>query len=157
MLAVNFHGYTRNTLDVDFVVATERFDAVRDTMVAAGFTNITTGENVVFFNAPGSSLRVDFLRVDGGTMLGLLGNAIHANVQGCGVKVAALRDLLAMKIFALSQDVPRRMGKDLPDIANLVVLNNLDFETDIRPLCDRFGTPEACDLIRSHVEVLRKS
>ncbi len=31
-----------------------------------------------------------------------------------------------MKVFALAQNTDRRMGKDLPDIAFLTVINDLD-------------------------------
>jgi hypothetical protein len=153
--AVNYHGYTRNTLDVDFMIITEQLDAVRQIMTRAGFTNISIENNVAFFNAPGSSLRVDFLRVDVDTMRKLGANAIRASVHGYEIRVPALKDLIAMKIFALSQDVARRMGKDLPDIAYLSVLHNLDLELDIRPLCNRFGTPKTYELIRSQMEALR--
>jgi hypothetical protein len=155
--AVNYHGYTRNTLDVDFMIVAEQLDAVRQIMTQAGFTNIVIEENVAFFSTPGSPLRVDFLRVDRDTMHELLARAVHARVQGCEFKVPSVRDLIAMKIFALSHDVARRMGKDLPDIAYLSVIHNLDLESDIRPLCNRFGTPETYELIRSHVEALRTS
>lgn len=155
--AVNWHGYTRNTLDVDFMVVAEQLDAVKRIMTRAGFTNIAIQDNVAFFSAPGSPLRVDFLRVDRNTMGKLLANALPANVQGFEVKVPALRDLIGMKIFALSQDVHRRMGKDLPDIAYLSVLHNLDLESDIRPLCTRFGTSEVYAFIRDQVEALRTS
>lgn len=90
-------------------------------------------------------------------MCKLLAKAMCANVQGVEVGVPALRDLIGMKIFALSQDVPRRMGKDLPDIAYLRVIHNLDLESDIRPLCSRFGTAAVYDLIRGQVEGLRTS
>jgi hypothetical protein len=153
--AVNYHGYTRNTLDVDFMIVTEQLETVRRIMTQTGFTNIVIENNVAFFNAPNSPLRVDFLRVDRDTMRKLLANAINASVHGYDLKVPALRDLVAMKIFALSQDIARRMGKDLPDIAYLSVLHNLDLESDIRPLCDRFGTPKTYDLIRSQVEALK--
>ena len=155
--AVNHHGYTRNTLDVDFMILAEKLDSVREIMKQAGFTNVSIRENVAFFAMPGAPLRVDFLRVDGGTMRKLLDHAIEVNIRGYNLKVPALRDLIAMKIFALSQDVERRMGKDLPDIAYLTVMNNLDLESDVRPLCDRFGTPETYELIRKQVEGLRTS
>ena len=153
--AVNYHGYTRNTLDVDFMIVAQQFDAVRQIMMQAGFTNMISDQNVAFFNIPGSPLRADFLRVDGDTMCKLLGHAIKANVYGCEIKVPALQDLIAMKIFSLSQDFNRRLGKDLPDIAYLSVLNNLDLEFDIRPLCNRFGKRKIYDLIRDQVEALR--
>jgi hypothetical protein len=155
--AVNWHGYTRNTLDVDFMIVAEQHDAVRRIMTQAGFTNSTIQDNVAFFSAPDSPLRVDFLRVDRNTMGKLLANALLANVQGFEVKVPALQDLIAMKIFSLSQDVPRRMGKDLPDIAYLSVLHNLDLESDLQPLCSRFGTSGVYELIRGQVEALRTS
>ena len=153
--AVNYHGYTRNTLDVDFMIVAQQLDAVRRIMTQAGFTNIAIEENVAFFSAPGSPLRVDFLRVSEDTMHKLLANAISANVHGHELKVPALKDLIAMKVFALSQDVARRTGKDLADIAWLSVLHNLDLESDIRPLCNQFGTVKAYELIRGQVEALR--
>jgi hypothetical protein len=153
--AVNYHGYTRNTLDVDFMIAADRLDVVKSVMTKAGFINIVVEDNVAFFNAPECPFRVDFLRVDNPTLSRLLTNAIVAKVQDCVVKVPALNDLLAMKIFALSQDIPRRLGKDLADIAFLSVLHKLDVERDIKPLCDRHGTAKAYDLIRSQVEALK--
>ena len=153
--AVNYYGYTRNTLDVDFMIASEQLEAVKQVMKGAGFTNIAIEDNVAFFNAPGSPLRVDFLRVDADTMGRLLARAIRASVHGREMNIPALKDLVAMKIFALSRCAARRMGKDLPDIAYLTVLNHLDMESDIRPLCERFGTVETYDLIRSQVEALR--
>ena len=153
--AVNQHGYTRNTLDVDFMIVTEQLDIVRRVMTQAGFTNITIRENVAFFSDPGSPFRVDFLQTDGNTMQMLLANAECVNVHGYPVKVPSLKDLIAMKIFALSHDVARRLGKDLPDIAYLTVLHHLDLETDIRPLCERFGTSQVYDLVRNQVEALR--
>ena len=153
--AVNYHGYTRNTLDVDFMIVAEQLDAVKKIMIQAGFTNSTIDENVAFFSAPDSALRVDFLPVDRDTMRQLLSNAIVANIHGCDIKVPSLQDLLAMKIFSLSQNMTRRMGKDLADIVFLSVLHNLDLESDLLPLCNRFGTRNTYDLIRNEVEALR--
>lgn len=153
--AVNYYGYTRNTLDVDFMIVGEQLDTVREIMKQAGFTNMSIHENVAFFAPPDSTFRADFLRVDSGTMRKLLTNAAHVLVHGHDVKVPALKDLIAMKIFALSRNTARRMGKDLPDIAYLSVINGLDVARDIRPLCDRFGSDHAYRLIQDQVEALR--
>lgn len=153
--AVNYYGYTRNTLDVDFMIVTDTLDDVRRIMKQAGFSNIDIRDNVAFFSAPDEGPRVDFLRIDASTMEKLLANAVNADVQGQTLRLPALRDLIAMKIFAFAQDTARRMGKDLPDIAYLTILNNLDIESDIRPLCDRFGTPAIYGLIREQVDGLR--
>lgn len=81
--------------------------------------------------------------------------AVPVTICGHALRVPALVDLLAMKIFALAQQPARRLGKDLPDIAYLSVLNDLDAERDLRPLCDRFGTAETYRLIRDQMEALR--
>lgn len=153
--AVNYHGYTRNTLDVDFMIIAQQLEIVRRIMIQAGFTNVIIAENAAFFSAPDSPLRVDFLTVDEATMRQLLVYAINAKVYQHEIKVPALRDLIAMKIFALAQNVDRRMGKDLPDIAYLSIIHNLNLAVDIRPLCDRFGTPKVYELIRRQVKALR--
>ncbi len=154
--AVNYYGYTRNTLDMDFMILGDHLESVKCVMTQAGFFNITIQDNVAFFNQPGSSFRVDFLRTDAGTMQALLKNAVVAKLRGHEIKVPSLRDLIAMKIFSLSGNTARRQGKDLPDIAYLVSLHDLDLETDVRPLCDKFGTDQAYALIRNQVEALRE-
>jgi hypothetical protein len=154
--AVNHYGYSRNTLDVDFVIVAEDLEKVRRVMLDAGFVNVSVHDNVVFFRAGANEPRVDFLRVNGTTMRTLLADAVPIEVLGHTLRVPSLRDLLAMKIFALAQNTARRMGKDLPDIAFLTVLNGLDMNADIRPLCDRFGTPQVHELIRTQVEALQQ-
>jgi hypothetical protein len=153
--AVNYYGYSRNTLDVDFMILSDQVGAVRSVMAQAGFINISVCENVVFFGVPGSSLRVDFLRSDSETMSKLLDGACLVGVQGHQVKIPALRDLIAMKVFSLSQAPARRMAKDLPDIAYLSVLNGLDLETDLKPLCEKFGDAKTYDLIRGQIQELK--
>lgn len=153
--AVNYYGYTRNTVDMDFMVASNQLTAVRSILTDAGFVNVSVEENVVFFNRPDLAIRVDFLRVDSETLKKLLINAVEADYYGCRVNVPALKDLLAMKIFAFAQSGGRRLGKDLPDIAFLTVLHKLDLDKDIRPLCERFGNKDTFDLIQYQVEGLK--
>ena len=153
--AVNYHGYTRNTLDVDFMILADRADTVRRVMTEAGFVNVIVEANVTHYQARDGVLRADFLNVDGETLDRLLTGAVVADVRGYRLKIPALMDLLAMKIFALSRDPARRAGKDLPDIATLSVLHDLDPETDLRPLCARFGTPEVYETIAGQTAALR--
>lgn len=152
--AVNHYGYTRNTLDVDFMIVAEQLDRVREIMSDAGFTNIEIRDNIAFFTAPEAGPRVDFLRVDSATMSKLLDNAVTISMRGNKVKVPSLKDLLAMKIFSFAQNTARRMGKDLPDIAYLSVLNKLATEEDLKPLCDKFGTSEIYKMIQNYIEGL---
>lgn len=153
--AVNHYGYTRNTLDVDFMIIGAFTEVVRRIMRDCGFLNIDERENVLFCASPEGGPRVDFLKVDEGTMQKLQINAHEVIVQGVKLRLPCLRDLIAMKIFSLTQDTARRMAKDLPDIAYLAVLNDLDLDRDIKPLCDRFGTPIIYNMIHDQIEALK--
>jgi len=154
--AVDYYGYTRNTVDIDFMIFTEQLEKVRDIMTKSGFTNIIIEDTVAFFEKPDSAFRVDFLRVNKQTQQKLNNNAVDAKIYGYDLKVPALIDLISMKIFALSQNLTRRMAKDLPDISYLILLNDLDLESDIRPICDKFGSPEIYELIEKQNLELRQ-
>jgi hypothetical protein len=137
--AVNHYGYTRATMDVDFMIAAEDVAAVREVMKTAGFSNISEGGTVIFFSLPESSVRVDFLPVDSETMKQLLTGSVEVLYGGTRLKVPCLNDLLAMKLFALKSGSPRRKERDSSDIVQLMVANRLDAETDLKPLCERFA------------------
>lgn len=154
--AVNHYGYTRNTLDIDFMIASEQADTIRSMMCTAGYTNVSLLDNVVFFGKPGFPLRVDFLRVDAETMRKLDDHAVSVSINGYTLRIPELHDLLAMKLFALAQAFERRVDKDLPDVAYLCVLNNLDLERDIHPLCLRYGSEALYRQVVEKVEALRK-
>lgn len=153
--AVNHYGYTRNTLDVDFMIIGTFSEVVRSIMRDRGFLNMDERENVLFCSRPEGGPRVDFLKVDEGTMRKLQINAHEVTVQGAKLRLPCLKDLLAMKIFSLTQDTARRMAKDLADVAYLAVLNELDLKMDIKPLCDRFGTPMIYNMIHDQIEALK--
>jgi hypothetical protein len=153
--AVNHYGYTRNTLDIDFMIIGTFSSTVRRMMLVAGFMNIDERDNVLFCSRLEGGPRVDFLKVNQETMQKLLANAHKVSVQGVALQLPCLKDLIAMKIFSLTQDTARRMAKDLPDIAYLAVLNDLDLKMDIKPLCDRFGTPIIYNMIYEQIEALK--
>lgn len=141
--AVNHYGFTRATQDIDFMIASADEDAVRNIMINFGYTNIAVHENVMFFSRPDESLRVDFLKVDRGTMEKLLVNSVEIDYFGKKrIRVPQLNDLLRMKIFALSQGGPRREDKDFADIVNLVFENNVDLCTTLKELCHDHGSDE---------------
>ena len=153
--AVNYYGYTRNTLDVDWMIVAEQRDTVRAIMKREGFTNVAVHENVMFFQRPGSGWRVDFLQADADTMAQLLSRAKSVAVHGATVKVPALKDLIAMKLFSLAQNPERRTGKDLPDIVHLSVFNGLDLERDIHPLATRYASEAVFKIVSDQIKALQ--
>ena len=153
--AVNHYGVSRATQDIDFMVATADESKVRRIMVEAGFTNISAHATVVFFNRPGSPLRVDFLKVDRMTMDKLRANAVTVEYFAAHqVWVPRLRDLLAMKLFALVSGRSQREDKDFPDIVNLTIENRVDVDADLAPLCLEFGDERLLDRLRTRLKEL---
>ena len=90
-----------------------------------------------------------------GYMRNLAAHAITATLHGHTLRLPALTDLLAMKIFALAQAPARRTDKDLPDIAYLCVLNNVDIEREIQPLCQRYATDALYQQIQAKIKGLQ--
>jgi hypothetical protein len=152
--AVNYYGYSRATIDVDFMIEACDAVTVRSVMKTAGFINISESENVVFFNHPEIPYRVDFLQVDGDTMQTLIEGAEKIEYAGQSLNVPSLGNLISMKLFALKQGSVKREGKDYPDIANLVVEHQLDLEEDLRPLCDKFADEQIFDRLAEHIREL---
>ena len=137
--AVNHYGYSRATIDVDFMIASSDVDAVRSVMKAAGFSNVSQSENVVFFNNPDVPYRVDFLQVDEATLRTLVDGAQRIEYGGQSLLVPCILDLIAMKLFSLKNGSAKREEKDFPDIVHLAVEHGLDVDADLKPLCDKFA------------------
>ena len=155
--AVNYYGYSRATQDVDFMIAAYDVDGVRRIMMSAGFTNVADHDVAVFFNKPGSPLRIDFLRVDEGTMDKLLANAVEVVYFGDHrVAIPRLRDLIAMKLFALRGGNVKRKDKDFPDIVNLVLEHDWDVASELKPLCDEYGDADTFFALAARIEELRR-
>ena len=154
--AVNHYGVIRATQDVDFMIAATAAEEVRRIMLAAGFTKIAVHESVMFFNKPVSPIRVDFLKVDQDTMKNLLAHAVKAPYAGSDeVLVPRLRDLLAMKLFALATGGPKRRDRDFGDIVNLVIENAFDVEHGLRELANNFADDVVYVELRTRIEELR--
>lgn len=137
--AVNHYGYSRATIDIDFMIAARDMSMVRSLMKDSGFSNISESKNVVFFEHPNLPYRVDFLQIDSGSMQKLLAHAAQIDYAGISLKVPSLKDLISMKLFALKHGSKRREEKDFPDIVNLVIEHKLELENELKPLCEKFA------------------
>lgn len=149
--AVNHYGFTRSTADIDFMMALDRCAAARRTMLAAGFEAVDEHDTVAFYRMPGNPIRIDFLKVDSDTMQKLIERAVGIDFHGHAVKVPALEDLIAMKLFALKHSWNRRVHKDLPDVVQLARLNKLDVTTVLKPLALRFADLAILDKIAEEI------
>lgn len=121
------------------MVAAKDAQRVRRCMEENGFSNISEGENVMFFSRPDSPLRIDFLPVDEDTMAHLMFNSKEILYGGVTLRIPSLLDLVAMKLFALKVGHPRRKERDTSDIIHLAIENKLDLSRDLKPLCTQFA------------------
>ena len=78
---MNDYGYTRNTLDVNFMITGEQLEDIRQIMRSAGFINMDIHNNVAILFVSDEGRRVDFLRIDASTMNKLQVNAMKAQRQ----------------------------------------------------------------------------
>lgn len=155
--AVNYYGYTRNTIDIDFMTPDENVAQLKSVMQLLGFSNVSEHENVIFFNKPATPFRIDFLIAEKDTMNRLMEKALPVDFQDIQIQVVALKDLLAMKLFAMMHGSVVRKDKDLLDVAYLTVLNELDLERDIRPLSMKYASDAVFEIVKSKVEAVRSS
>lgn len=155
--AVNHYGYSRATIDIDFMIAASDVETVRSIMKNAGFSNVSHSENVVFFSNPNLPIRVDFLQVDQETMLELLNRSRRIEYGGQELKVPCLENLIAMKLFALKSGSPKREEKDVPDIVNLAVEHQLDLEKVLKPLCGQFADENIYIRLAEHIREERNA
>lgn len=155
-MAVNYHGYSRNTQDVDFMVAAAALDVIARALRDSGFTNVERRPNVIFFRRPDVDLRLDVLHVDLETFGKLWSSSIEIVKPSYSFRIPALEHLLAMKLFALKNSWDKRVAKDLPDVANLAIINNLDLDEMVHPLCRKFGDEQMFARIVDEVQKLKE-
>ena len=139
--AVNYYGYSRQTIDIDFMVATSEVETMTRAMTGVGFTSYIVRPTVLFFQKPGNPVRIDCLRVGTETLVKLMRSAVDANILGHDVKVPSLNDLLAMKFHSFFQSAMQR-DKDLMDIVALSMIHRLDPETVLHPLAQKFASED---------------
>ena len=148
--ALHHHGVSRQTLDVDFMVAAEYLKDVGRILESCGYEMVyRTNLFSKYRSCEESLLDVDVMQIDGGTMRKILEKAKSARMGDADFRVPCLDHLLAMKMHALKHNEQYRLSKDFPDILALVEQNNVDVESDaFRELCFRFGNESLLKRIR---------
>jgi hypothetical protein len=153
--AVNAHGYTRNTLDVDFICSEKDLIDVKNVLIQLGYSNIDQTKVALHCQHPDNGFRIDMLVVEQETFDDLQNSTIVSEVTEALVfPTLSLEHLLSMKLHALQQHEGARRDKDLPDIAWLTVLNELSLEQDLKPLCLKYGSEDLYDQISKTIRNL---
>ncbi len=140
--AVNAHGYSRKTFDIDFLIRQRDSNSWREVLSRMGYACVH--EQITFSQYAAPDLPdIDLMRVNDETFDRLFSGSEARQVLGLEVHVPALEDLIAMKLHAAKHAAPHRRYKDLIDIFYLVDANKVDVSSDrFREMCEKYGTPE---------------
>ncbi|HEY5792255.1 MAG TPA: hypothetical protein VIS74_03090 [Chthoniobacterales bacterium] len=153
--AINARGYTRTTLDFDFLIAGRDLRAWSKIFESIGYRLIT--ENIKAFAQfeprEGEGFRVDLMLVDDSTFAKLLAGSEWRDYGRRRVRVAGVLHLIALKLHALRSEERASLGKDYLDILNLIRLNRVDIHSvEFEEVVNRYGSPSIRDRIRQDRE-----
>lgn len=139
--AVQAHGYARNTLDVDCLVAIENDPVMAEELTKAGFECFEEKPSFRRFRHRIDPLIVlDVMRVNAATFEKMWAGSASATLSGVELRVPALAHLIALKLHAAQNE--HRVEKDLADVIALLRGNLGEIPAaELRKLCDQFGTP----------------
>ncbi|MDB6040630.1 MAG: hypothetical protein JWM99_4471 [Verrucomicrobiales bacterium] len=139
-LAVIAYGYSRDTVDLDYLVRRNNRREWTAELARHGYAIFHEHDNFAQFTSP-DSIDVDLMFVNDQTFDKLWSESSLKPVGGTRVRFPALDHLVALKLHVIKQNIPHRIIRDLDDVMNLVKLNQVDLRSDKwRELFDRHGT-----------------
>lgn len=153
-LAVNYYHYTRQTNDIDFLIATNDAERAIEELKRGGFSLIDRYENFVRFKPNDPHHKpVDLLFVDKHTLDQIIGSASKLRLIQKEIYIPSLEYLIALKLHAIKNNRKWRELKDLLDIVELIKINNVDTKTPkFKELCLKYGTEQDYKKIREVLE-----
>lgn len=142
--AVNAHHVTRQTLDVDLLIATDNLEKASCALQKAGYQKGLESPVVARLKGDGKLfLDIDLMLIEPGTFQKILKQSQKLTIAGRSFSVLSLEHLIAMKFHALKNDPKSREPKDLLDIIQLARRNGIDpGGPQLRKICESYGTPE---------------
>jgi predicted nucleotidyltransferase len=152
-LAVTFHGFSRETGDLDLLINHTERGKWLEMLSQLGYT--VSQERPAFTQLsppePGA-WPVDLMVVRDPTFSEMFAVARDAEMYGVRVKVPSLEHLLALKLHAMKHGHIGRYSKDLIDVEGLVRVNALDLKAEnIRQIFLKYGTLQIYEQISRFV------
>src|SRR6266852_4373284 len=113
-LAVIFHGYTRDTADLDLLIRRIDRRSWSEVLSRLGYHVKTERDNFIQFEAPQEGAwPVDLMLVQDPTFDPMLAASSEVEMYGTHLGIPALEHLLALKVHALKHGHIERFSKDL--------------------------------------------
>lgn len=152
--AVNLHGYSRFTKDVDLLIKRDLLPQWSELLTKMSFALSNQGATFCQFrNADVNVPSVDLMLVNQQTFEKLSAKAGVETQGGISFPIVAVEHLIALKLHVLKQDLAHRRIKDFLDVVELVRLNGIDLQsTEMREIFERYGTEDLYRRIKLAVE-----
>jgi predicted nucleotidyltransferase len=148
--AVNVHGFSRMTEDVDIAVRRDQSSPWKEALESIGYKAVNDGGAFLQFASGverGGAL--DLMLLNAATFEKLATRAKAIQYLGTEISVVAVEHLIALKLHALRQDLAHRRIKDFLDVVELIRANCLDLQSaELREIFTRYGTEDLARRIR---------
>ena len=143
-LAVNFHGYARDTADLDLLIGRDDRERWLRLFFSLAYSVYRDADTFVQLSPPqAGAWPVGLMLVKEATLEPMLTAGIEVEMYGVQLLIPTLEHLLALKLHALKHGHLERHSKDFLDVENLVRINKVDLRSErIRQLFLKYGTLE---------------
>ena len=148
-LAVNFHGYSRDTADLDLLIHWDAREHWLSLFLELSYTVFQDmGAFIQLAPPTQGEWPVDLMMVREPTFRPIFDHGKEVEMYGAQLLIPALEHLLALKLHALKHSHAGRFLKDFLDVENLVRVNKVDLRSDaVRHLFLKYGTIELYEKI----------
>lgn len=141
--AVNIHGYSRVTNDLDVLIRRAQLDQWTELLNEAGYKLVHEGQTFVQFESSEPATPVDLMLVNDQTFEKLQARVHSLEEEGTTIPFVCVQHLIALKIHVLKQDLEHRRMKDFLDVVELVRANKIDLQsTEMREIFERYGSED---------------
>lgn len=151
--AVNAYGYSRTTLDVDFLIAVESFSKWRPAFESIGYVWKGQTENFARLDPPVTdppSFPIDVMFVSSETFAKLHAEKLELDFGAARLPAPKPIHLVALKLHAMKNPERLKKGKDLPDILNLISICEIDTTgEEFASILERYANDETRSLLLS--------
>ena len=143
-LAVNLHGHSRDTGDLDLLVLKETRPAWLEIFGGLGYTVYRDAGVFLQLTPPQEGAwPVDLMFVNSDTFTQMMQGAVEEDIYGSRLLIPSLDHLLTLKLHALKHSHVGRFMKDFMDVENLIRINKLDVRSEkYRLLFLKYGNAE---------------
>lgn len=145
---MNAYKIQRMTFDVDFMLTKEDCEKIEPDILSLGYSIFNRTAAFVQYKSERAGLRdLDLLIGDKNTVDRLLEQGREVSIAGEKFVVPSAVHLIEMKLHAMSGNKKREI-KDLPDVIQLLAVNNIDQESgDIKKLFVKYSAMELYERI----------